>query len=88
TNNIFSVAGESIGSPYKALLIGPARVFYHEYHEVRCHLVDIDLDVPVADIASLLIDESNIDTDGNLVTYRQRHRWEEAYQQLPLSSEE
>ncbi|WP_338803445.1 beta-ketoacyl synthase N-terminal-like domain-containing protein [Xenorhabdus griffiniae] len=88
TNNIFSVAGEPIGSPHKALLTGPARVFYHEYHEVRCHLVDIDLDAPAADIANLLIDESNIDTDGNLVAYRQGYRWEEAYRQVPLSSEE
>lgn len=88
TNNIFSVAGESISSPHKALLTGPARVFYHEYHEVRCHLVDVALDAPVADIASLLIEESNIDTDGNLVAYRQLNRWEEAYQQVPLTSQE
>lgn len=88
TNNIFSVAGEPIGSPHKALLTGPARVFYHEYHEVRCHLVDVDLDASIAEIANQLIEESNIDTDGNLVAYRQQQRWEEAYQQLPLASKE
>nr|WED67959.1 hypothetical protein PJ912_17165 [Pectobacterium colocasium] len=42
TSNTFSVMGERIASPENALLVGPSRVFYHEYPEVQCHLVDID----------------------------------------------
>ncbi|WAY99270.1 hypothetical protein, partial [Serratia marcescens] len=43
TNNIFNVTEERLYSPQKALVVGPARVFYHEYPEVRCHVVDVDL---------------------------------------------
>lgn len=86
-NNIFSVAGETIRAPQKALLTGPARVFYHEYPQVRCHLVDMDLAASNAEIARLLIDESHIITDGNLIVCRQQHRWEEDYQQAPLTQD-
>ncbi|WJV55292.1 beta-ketoacyl synthase N-terminal-like domain-containing protein [Prodigiosinella aquatilis] len=87
-NNIFSVADETIRAPEKALLTGPARVFYHEYPEVHCHLVDVDLDAPRTEVARLLIDESHIATDGNLIAIRRHNRWEEDYQQVPLAHDD
>lgn len=90
TNNIFNVTEERLYSPQKALVVGPARVFYHEYPEVRCHVVDVDLFGYAAphDLAQQLIDESHIDTHGNLVAYRGRNRWEEDYQAVHLKQDD
>lgn len=90
TNNIFSVTEEPLYSPQKALVIGPARVFYHEYHEVQCHVVDVDLFAHAEphDIAQQLIAESHIDTHGNLVAYRGHNRWEEDYQSVHLKQDD
>ncbi|MGL4486067.1 MAG: beta-ketoacyl synthase N-terminal-like domain-containing protein [Yersinia sp. (in: enterobacteria)] len=89
TNNIFNVTEERLYSPQKALIVGPARVFYHEYPEVQCHVVDVDLFGYAApqDIAQKLIAESNINTHGNLVAYRGNHRWEENYQAVNLKQD-
>ncbi|WP_164106638.1 hypothetical protein, partial [Stenotrophomonas maltophilia] len=64
--------------------------FYHEYPEVRCHVVDVDLFGYTAphDLAQQLIDESHIDTHGNLVAYRGRNRWEEDYQAVHLKQDD
>lgn len=90
TNNIFNVTEEQLYSPQKALVVGPARVFYHEYPEVQCHVVDMDLFGYAApqDIAQQLIAESHIDTHGNLVAYRGRNRWEEDYQAVQLKQDD
>nr|WP_113868425.1 type I polyketide synthase [Brenneria salicis]NMN92810.1 acyl transferase domain-containing protein [Brenneria salicis ATCC 15712 = DSM 30166]RBP59744.1 acyl transferase domain-containing protein [Brenneria salicis ATCC 15712 = DSM 30166]RLM29851.1 beta-ketoacyl synthase [Brenneria salicis ATCC 15712 = DSM 30166] len=91
TSNTFSVMGEAIASPENALLVGPARVFYHEYPEVQCHLVDIDLRdgrAALDDIAQHLIAESDIATHGNLVAYRGGQRWEEGYQAVHLDQDD
>ncbi|MDE9539676.1 type I polyketide synthase [Xenorhabdus bovienii] len=87
TNNIFSIADEKLYSPEKALLIGPARVLYHEYSEVQCHLIDIDVfsHISLENIAQYLIAESHILTHGSLVAYRGCHRWEEDYQAIHLT---
>ncbi|MEQ9915665.1 beta-ketoacyl synthase N-terminal-like domain-containing protein [Pectobacterium aroidearum] len=90
TSNTFSVMGETVSSPENALLVGPARVFYHEYPEVQCHLVDIDLHDGLGnpdDLAQLLIEESHIATHGNLVAYRNKNRWEEGYQAVHLDQD-
>ena len=84
TRRVFSVNGEQILQPQGALLTGNARVFYHEYPEVNCHLVDICRDIPSEDLASLLIDEVSIKTDSQLVALRGAQRWEEEYQSVPL----
>ncbi|GLT18781.1 polyketide synthase [Vibrio zhanjiangensis] len=92
TNNTFSVSGEKVSCPEKALLVGPARVFYHEYPDVQCHLVDIDIPLNKRDeidgynslIARSLIAEANIASDGRLVAYRSGCRWEEEYQAVRL----
>ncbi|AIS56744.1 beta-ketoacyl synthase N-terminal-like domain-containing protein [Vibrio coralliilyticus] len=97
TNNIFSVSGERVYAPEKALLVGPARVFYHEYPDVQCHLVDIDWPADLANesghwtadqAARCLIAESSINTDGQLVAYRGGCRWEEDYQAVNLKQQE
>lgn len=88
-NNTFSITGEKLYSPEKALLIGPSRVFYHEYPQVQCHLVDIEIlsnKLP-ENIAQYLIDESNILTHGSLVAYRGGNRWEEDYQAIQLTQD-
>ncbi|NOH71943.1 acyltransferase domain-containing protein [Vibrio pectenicida] len=92
TNNTFSVSGEKVICPEKALLVGPARVFYHEYPDVQCHLVDIDIPLDKKDeidgfnniAARSLIAEANIATDGQLVAYRGGCRFEEEYQAVRL----
>lgn len=92
TNNTFSVSGEKVICPEKALLVGPARVFYHEYPDVQCHLVDIDLplneqgeiDQYNQQVANYLIAETDLATDGKLVAYRSGCRWEEEYQAVRL----
>ncbi|MCO4313104.1 type I polyketide synthase [Pectobacterium versatile] len=90
TSNTFSVMGERVTSPENALLVGPSRVFYHEYSEVQCHLVDVDLKQSTAqadEIAQWLIAESHITTHGNLVAYRGKQRWEESYQAVHLEQD-
>ncbi|MCG5048741.1 acyltransferase domain-containing protein [Pectobacterium brasiliense] len=90
TSNTFSVMGERIASPENALLVGPSRVFYHEYPEVQCHLVDIDLKQnaeQLDEFAHSLIAESHIATHGNLVAYRGNQRWEESYQAVHLKQD-
>ncbi|WP_299491653.1 type I polyketide synthase [uncultured Shewanella sp.] len=92
SNNTYSVAGETVYSPENALLMGPARVFYHEYSEIQCHQVDIDW-VNMGqeqDIAQQLIVEALIPSDGQIIAYRGKLRFEEDYQgvyldQLPQS---
>ncbi|MDE9533025.1 hypothetical protein KKJ27_24540 [Xenorhabdus bovienii] len=68
TNNIFSITDEKLYSPEKALLIGPSRVLYHEYSEVQCHLIDIDVfsHISLENIAQYLIAESHILTHGHI----------------------
>ncbi|KML70142.1 type I polyketide synthase [Pectobacterium peruviense] len=90
TSNTFSVMGERVTSPENALLVGPSRVFYHEYPEVQCHLVDVDLKQNAAqpdELAQWLIAESHIATHGNLVAYRGNQRWEESYQAVHLKQD-
>ena len=92
SNNIFSIAGEKVYNPEQALLIGPARVFYHEYPDVNCHLVDIDWvdesieHVNLQSLAKCLIAESHMITDGELTAYRGGNRWQEDYQAVHLES--
>ncbi|MCL9779888.1 acyltransferase domain-containing protein [Vibrio sp. S4M6] len=97
TSNIFSVAGEAVHSPERALLIGPARVFYHEYPDIQCHLVDIDWPFSsagnreqwtVAKAAGHLIEECRIATDSQLIAYRGGSRWEEDYQAVGISQQD
>ncbi|WP_199911710.1 type I polyketide synthase [Dongshaea marina] len=90
TNNIFSIVNEKVESPEKSLLVGPSRVFYHEYSEVQCHLVDIDMsgDMLPEEIANHIIAESNISTHGNLVVYRGGSRWEEDYKSVNLKPDD
>ncbi|CAG9001595.1 MAG: hypothetical protein CENE_03618 [Candidatus Celerinatantimonas neptuna] len=85
-NNTFSVAGERVYCPEKALLIGPSKVFYQEYPETQVHLVDVDLlvDESPEEIADHLIGEAMIATHGNTIVYRQGQRWEEDYQDVYL----
>ncbi|MCL1123236.1 type I polyketide synthase [Shewanella surugensis] len=89
SNNTFSIAGERVYSPENALLMGPARVFYHEYSEAQCHQVDIDLsgDVSPIKLAKQLIFEALVPTDGNLIGYRGKLRWEEEYQAVYLDQQ-
>ncbi|WP_241650053.1 type I polyketide synthase [Rosenbergiella collisarenosi] len=84
TRRVFSIHGETILQPQGALLTGNARVFYHEYPEVNCHLVDICDAMPTDTLAGLLIDELSLQTDGQLVALRGDQRWEEDYQSIPL----
>ncbi|WP_261887375.1 type I polyketide synthase [Vibrio aerogenes] len=87
-SNVVSVAGEPILSPEKALLMGPSRVFYHEYGDVQSHLVDVDLSGsfnPKA-IATHLIAEAHIHSDSEHIAYRGGFRWEEDYQAVHLES--
>lgn len=89
SNNTYSVAGETVYSPENALLMGPARVFYHEYSEVQCHQVDIDLVNmgPEQDIARQLIVEALIPSDGQVIAYRGKLRFEEDYQGVYLDQQ-
>ncbi|WP_298775405.1 type I polyketide synthase [uncultured Shewanella sp.] len=86
SNNTYSVAGETVYAPENALLMGPARVFYHEYSEVQCHQVDIDLVNMCSeqDIAQQLIIEALIPSDGQVIAYRGKLRFEEDYQSVYL----
>ncbi|SBS34854.1 Phthiocerol/phenolphthiocerol synthesis polyketide synthase type I PpsE [Marinomonas spartinae] len=90
-NNIFSIAGEKVSSPEKALLVGPGRVFNNEYGEVQCHLVDIDwpmkADWSIEKAAHCLIAEGKIENHGELVAYRGACRFQEDYQPVKVSQD-
>jgi acyl transferase domain-containing protein len=81
TRGVYSVAGEPVVAPLRALAAGPARVIAKEIPAIQARLVDID-EGPVPQLAEILAAEAELDQDDTVIAYRGRHRFTEHY--LPV----
>lgn len=82
-NGVFSVAGESISSPLKALAIGPARCINSEMRQIFGKFVDVDSMLANTDLtAQQLIDEVQFRNNDNLIIFRKNTRWTEYFEKI------
>lgn len=95
TNGSCQVQGETLAYPEKSTLLGPAKVIPHEFAEVTCAVVDIELPqiqpmsfgrkrpIEPADLdrlAESLYDEILSEPSNHVCAYRGGMRWEQRYE--------
>ncbi|MDR0927074.1 MAG: acyltransferase domain-containing protein [Ignavibacteria bacterium] len=82
-NDVFSIGGELIKNPLKALAIGPARCLNSEYRAAFAKFVDISISIDNTEsLAKQLIAETQFRNDDRLIAYRKNGRWTEDYEQV------
>jgi acyl transferase domain-containing protein/acyl carrier protein len=84
TRGVYSVAGEPVLAPLRALAAGPARVIAKEISAIQARLVDIDRG-PISHLAEILAAEAEINQDDTVIAYRGNHRFSEQYLPVHLS---
>ncbi len=87
TDGIYEVTGEeSLGSPAKATIVGPAKMIPAEYKKVNVRLVDVPKpDGPeVEDMVDRLLLEAETDPEGESIAYRGLHRWVQSYEPVRI----
>ena len=82
-SGVFSIAGEAVRAPGKALAVGPCRVLEKEFPMLRARFVDAAAGPGLAD---MLIDEADLDCLDTVVAYRAGHRFVESYDPVYLDA--
>lgn len=85
TDGLCDVLGEGVTYPQKALAIGPVRSLYKEHLNMTTRIIDVQVPESESALKVLshnIIHESRVATEENIVAYRNRHRWTEAYEQV------
>ena len=83
TRGLYSIAGEPLTAPLRALAAGPARVIGKEFPMIQARLVDVD--AGGAGLAALLVAEAELDLDDTIIAYRGGHRFAERYEPVHLA---
>jgi acyl transferase domain-containing protein/acyl carrier protein len=90
SNNMQEVVGEEKLHVGKATLLGPCRVIPQEFPNVTCRSIDIllspDTNAATPRVINQLIAELYSEPSNAVVALRGRHRWQQAFESLPLNS--
>ncbi len=90
-NGVYSINGEAVESPAKALAIGPCRAIGKEFPIVQARFVDVDLPNQEAQrqqLGTLLINEIQLRSEETVTAYRAGYRWSESFESVYLDAVE
>ncbi|BAY81670.1 polyketide synthase type I [Calothrix parasitica NIES-267] len=88
TNELHDVIGIETINPDRTTILGLCKVIPQEYPQIRCR--NIDVVIPNRNNQSLentaidLITELTTPTPDSIVAYRNRHRWIQSFESLPI----
>jgi acyl transferase domain-containing protein/acyl carrier protein/NADP-dependent 3-hydroxy acid dehydrogenase YdfG len=84
-NGVFSVFGEKIHNPLKALAIGPTRSIHRESKRIKARFIDLDLQYgKMENTADQLINEVDLINSDLVVALRGEQRWVEGFEKFYL----
>ena len=90
TNAMYTVMGDEINQPVKAMILGPTMVLPHENPNIRSRCVDLPVGIDYASIVESLSAELHHTKPDRSVAYRCGQRWLQTvsseYQQLPTTA--
>jgi acyl transferase domain-containing protein/acyl carrier protein len=88
SNHVYAVQGDEFIQPEKAAILGPCKVIPHEYPQLRCRHIDLQLGLVPAERMENLLDqllaEIIAESPDRVVTYRGNHRWIQAAEPVAL----
>jgi len=93
TNNVQEVIGDEKLCPEKATILGICKVIPQEYPNIICHSIDIVIPELLQTSAEnqlidQLLSEFTHNASENVVAYRSKNRWVEAFQPVELEKPE
>jgi acyl transferase domain-containing protein/acyl carrier protein len=88
TSHVQSVTGDETICPEKTTIIGPCKTIPQEYPDIVCRSIDITLPVPGSwqreALVANLLGELTASVGDVVVALRDRRRWIQAFEPLPL----
>ena len=96
TNELHDVVGIETINPARSIILGLCKVIPQEYHHIRCQNIDVVIPQSnsqsssqintqsIEKIAQNLIPEIITPISDPIVAYRNRHRWIETFDSIPL----
>ena len=88
SSNLQDVLGGEAIQPEKATLLGPVKTIGHEYEQITCTSVDIELSQPLEMITDRLLAETTAAETATAVAYRGQSRWVHAFSRVRLENKE
>ena len=86
SNDLFDVTGDAGSHAERALALGPCRVIPHEYENLTCAHVDVQLDDPL--VIERITAECTEPASEAVAAYRGAHRWIQAFAPARLAPAE
>jgi len=90
SNNMQTVAGDTVLFPEKASVLGPIKVIGQEYPNIHCRSIDINL-LPSQDTSkesAVLIAELTAKDSFPVIAYRDNQRWVQTFEPLRLDKQD
>ncbi|MEM7716008.1 MAG: KR domain-containing protein, partial [Cyanobacteria bacterium P01_A01_bin.68] len=85
TNELHDVVGIETINPDRTTILGLCKVISQEYPQIRCRNIDVVISNEFIErTAKDLITELTTPTPDSIVAYRNRHRWIQTFESLPL----
>ena len=87
TNQLHDVVGIETINPDRTTILGLCKVIPQEYPQIRCRNINIVIpSKSLENTATDLITELTTPTPDSIVAYRNRHRWIQTFESLPISA--
>ena len=88
TNELHDVVGIETINPDRTTILGLCKVIPQEYPQIRCRNIDVVIPTnnnqSLENTAQSLITELTTPTSDSIVAYRNRHRWIQTFESLPI----
>ena len=88
SNQLHDVTGQEQLRPEKATVLGPCRVIYREYPQIRVRNIDFvipQMNLEVADqVIDHILSEMYVESDAAIIAYRNSRRWVQAVEPIRL----
>ncbi len=88
SNNLQEVTGQDVVCPAKATLLGPVAIIPHEYANLHCRSLDVELSLSGdgfdADTLKVLVAELGVLSSEASVAYRGNRRWVQIFEPVHL----